>query len=69
MSKWLNDLNVINLKLYMFHMLIPTFFFANVERESPPYYNVDDQYQPNTQNAYSKLDCDKIYFKFGQILQ
>ena len=23
MSKWLNDLNVINLKLYMFHMLIP----------------------------------------------
>ena len=46
-----------------------TFFFANVERESPPYYNVDDQYQPNTQNAYSKLGCDKNYFKFGQILQ
>ena len=22
MSKWLNELNVINLKLYMFHMLI-----------------------------------------------
>ena len=23
MSKWLNELNVINLNLYMFHMLIP----------------------------------------------
>ena len=23
MSKWLNDLNVINLKLYMFHMPFP----------------------------------------------
>ena len=23
MSKWLNELNIINLKLYMFHMLIP----------------------------------------------
>ena len=23
MSKWLNELNVINLKLYMFHLLIP----------------------------------------------
>ena len=23
MSKWLNELNIINLKLYMFHILIP----------------------------------------------
>ena len=23
MSKWLNELNVINMKLYMFHMLTP----------------------------------------------
>ena len=23
MSKWLNELNIINLNLYMFHMLIP----------------------------------------------
>ena len=23
MSKWLNELNIINLKLYMFHMIIP----------------------------------------------